>query len=583
MANIIKSYRGLILILLLAAIFRFYGLNWDQGAHLHPDERMITMVSLGIHWPNSPQEQKNILTPSSPLNPHFFAYGSSPIYLLKITGAITSALTHNFYWSGYDGLSLAGRVLSGLFDLGTLLILFLIGRKLWSKEAGLLASLFYAIAVLPIQLSHFYAVDTPLTFFITLTLYRIIIFHRTPSLRNGCLVGVFLGCSLATKISAAVLFAPIVVVLSFHHQLTLPDIRQIKFNWHKIFKIGLWLISRSAAILIPAAIVLLTLEPFALIDLSNFWSQTQEQQRMTKDAFTFPYTLQYVGKTPYLHELKNLFLWGAGPFLGILVVAGILFLTGMSLKRFKTDRGRESFLLLVFFWSYFLVVGSFAIGFMRYLLPIYPLLCLAAAVLTLALVKKLHTIFAPSLSFFYILNSIFAILLLLWPLSFIAIYHYPNTRNLATAWIYKNIPPGTPIAVEHWDDGLPIGGQPLYQVFTLPLYEPDTPQKWALIDQELTQTQYIIIASNRLYVPLQKLTDCSHLPPYRCYTKTSSYYQKLFAGDLGFTEVAEFAIYPTIPFTNFEINDFSADESFTVYDHPKIMIFKKTVQQTYAF
>jgi len=68
---------------------------------------------------------------------------------------------------------------------------------------------------------------------------------------------------------------------------------------------------------------------------------------------------------------------------------------------------------------------------------------------------------------------------------------------------------------------------------------------------------------------------CAKLPSDRCYQRTAIYYQELFSGKLGFKKVAEFTQYPTIPFLNIEIDDQKADESFTVYDHPKVMIFKK--------
>ncbi|MHB8484000.1 MAG: hypothetical protein ACYDBV_14985, partial [Nitrospiria bacterium] len=110
---------------------------------------------------------------------------------------------------------------------------------------------------------------------------------------------------------------------------------------------------------------------------------------------------------------------------------------------------------------------------------------------------------------------------------------------------------------------------------TFPLYNQDTPEKWNQINTHLKTVNYILIASNRLYVPLMKLTDCQKLAPHPCYAQTASYYQKLFTGRLGFHKVAEFSTYPTIPFFNLTINDQSADESFTVYDHPKVMIFQK--------
>jgi hypothetical protein len=94
----------------------------------------------------------------------------------------------------------------------------------------------------------------------------------------------------------------------------------------------------------------------------------------------------------------------------------------------------------------------------------------------------------------------------------------------------------------------------------------------------IDRSQYIIIASNRLYVPLQRIAEnCEKwkIGISRCPNNANEYYKKLFSGELGFEKVVEFENYPRIPFLNIPINDQSADESFTVYDHPKVIIFKK--------
>ena len=108
------------------------------------------------------------------------------------------------------------------------------------------------------------------------------------------------------------------------------------------------------------------------------------------------------------------------------------------------------------------------------------------------------------------------------------IYNKAPTRQVATDWIINNISEGKTISIEHWDDSIPIYGQDKYKMLTLPMYEPDTPEKWVGIENTLSQTDYIIIASNRLYVPLMRLTNCATLPPDRCYLKTADYYKKLF-------------------------------------------------------
>lgn len=569
----INSLYILALIFILGFFFRLYGLNWDQGLHLHPDERAIVLASLPLQFPTNISE---FLSTQSPLNPHFFAYGSLPIYLLK---GIAAVLTP-FYTlaSSYDYINLIGRFLSALFDTGTIFLIFVLGKKLFSKTIGIAASFFYSISVFPIQAAHFYAVDTTLTFFILLTLYTLVLFYEKPTRKKVLLVGVLFGASLATKTSA------LVIVVSIGAALIADFILIFVKNPHnprlwllhipKLIKI---LFTDGLIILITTFVSFFIFEPYAFLDFKEFWRQTLQQSQMTRDAFIFPYTLQYINKIPYFYELKNIFLWGQGPILATFSFLGFIYVIFSIIKKNKEKKWAQEFIIIIFFLSYFAVVGKFAVGWMRYMLPLYPLLSLFAAVFVgRFLIPKINLL--PRYLSFFIFNFSFLILLV-WPLSFMNIYTKPNTRVLASDWVNQNIPVNSTLAIEHWDDSLPMFGQQNYRMITLSLYDPDTPEKWQMINQELSKTDYIIIASNRLYTPLMKLINCETLPVGRCYTQTSEYYKKLFNGKLGFRKVAEFTSYPKFSFPlvkwEYEINDSSADESFTVYDHPKAIIFQK--------
>lgn len=569
-----QNFRGKILILsiiLLGASLRLFNVNWDQGSQLHPDERAIVLSVLELRYPTS---FSALLTPESPWNPHFFAYGSLPIYLLKISADIGS----NFYpnITKYEEINLLGRVFSGLFDLGTIYVLYRLSRKLFSETISLLAALLYALSVLPIQLSHFYAVDTLLTFFVLLTLYRLICFNEKQSFKNSLLIGVSLGLALTTKISALILFAPLTVTLFYTFLSFFPKTSRFSFELSPFIsstkKMSLHMVFMSLSIIV----VIMFIQPYMLIDFKNFLDQTKQQAAMTTSAFTFPYTLQYVGKIPYLYELKNIFLWGLGPILGTLSILGTLFfLYRLLTGKINPKQVTGEVIIISFFLSYFLIVGKFAVGFMRYMLPLYPLFCLFAAVLALRFATsiKKHTVKYPLL--FLIPYSLFTILLLVWPLSFLQIYTRNNTRVQASHWIYKHISPDKVLAVEHWDDRLPVKPNVFYPTETLALYDMDTPGKWEKINAQLKRTDYLIIASNRLYTPLSNLTNCETLPPASCYQMTAKYYQDLLTGKRGFNKVAEFTSFPTIPLLNLPLDDQSSDESFTVYDHPKVMIFKR--------
>ncbi|MDP3974460.1 MAG: hypothetical protein Q8P65_00540, partial [bacterium] len=239
----------------------------------------------------------------------------------------------------------------------------------------------------------------------------------------------------------------------------------------------------------------------------------------------------------------------------------------------KKKKWAQELILLIFFLSYFAVVGKFAVGWMRYMLPLYPLLCLFGAVL----IYKINQVLKNKIKSHFMLNTLYLILytsILVWPLSFMHIYTMPHSRITASKWMVNNIPPNSLIGTESWDDTLPIYPN-TFQFLELPMNERDVvPSKWQRINDVLSRADYIVISSNRNYASLQKLTNCSLLPQDRCFAKTARYYEDLFDQKLGFVKIAEFSSYPTMPILGIGINDQSADESFTVYDHPKVMIFK---------
>lgn len=575
-----KDLYILISILILSFSLRIIGLNWDQGHHLHPDERQITMVATDIKFPES-RKISQILSPNSSLNPKFFAYGSLPIYLLKFSGYVFSFINPDLLL--YEKINLLGRFLSVIFDTLTVFIIYLITKQLFSSnKKALLASLVYTLSVFPIQLSHFYAVDTLLTFFICLTLYRLIVFYRQSSAKNSIILGICFGLSLATKVSAIVLLVSIFLCFIKDTLFSLKKevVKQKISHFKKINKYLLslinpifWIKNQTFSfkktifylllILIFTTITFIICQPFSIIDFPTFWQQINEQSVMTKNAFVFPYTLQYVGTTPYWYYLKNIFLWGLGPSFGLLSLIGLI----SSFKRLimgTTSSSKEGpsgtqFIIFSFFITYFLVVGAFAVKFMRYFLPLYPIFAILSANALMDLKKKTRLLI-------FFLN-------LIWVISFLNIYNRPNTRVSATYWIEQNIPSGSTILREHWDDGLPLGYHNEYVFDELSLYNSDRdPKKWVKINQQLQEADYLIIASNRLYTPLQKLTNCPELPLDSCYNKTAKYYQNLFSENLGYKKVAEFTSYPS--FLGININDQFADESFTVYDHPKVLIFK---------
>jgi uncharacterized membrane protein len=131
----------------------------------------------------------------SALNPNnvgygLYVYGEFPLFTVHFAGTLRTDLSRDYHafletfdpdaaeehtvtthWEYYAGAQLVGRSVAALADVLTILVLFLLGRRLYGQWTGLLAAAFYAVAAFPLQQSHFWTVDTFTTLWVTLALY----------------------------------------------------------------------------------------------------------------------------------------------------------------------------------------------------------------------------------------------------------------------------------------------------------------------------------------------------------------------------------------------------------------------------
>jgi hypothetical protein len=586
---------ALVAICALGLALRLYGLNWDQGNAIHPDERQILFTVMQLGWPHSWGE---FFSAHSPLNPQFFAYGSFPMYLLALLG-------YCFHIQATDPgsivtLSYLGRVLSAIFDSGTILLTGLLALRLSGKtqstrgwSCALLAAALVAFTPLQVQLSHFFAVDTVLLFFVMLTLLSCVYIVETERVLLWSLsAGVSCGLALGTKFSAAPLVVPVCVAFLLR--------LYRRRDWYSILT-GLSVVAGMTAV------VFLLVEPYALIDRDEFVQQVSVQGSMARGELDFPFVRQFAGTTPYIYELQNMVLWGMGVLLGIVACVACCWFI------WRVCRGKFDGWLVILSWVvvYGAIICSFYVKFMRYMLPVYPLLTLMAAALLVGAVpafsarrtgaspvptelgggwhsrrtgaRPVPTELRRGLP--VLRGGVIGLVLagtLFQGLALLNVYSVPNTRIQASVWMYSHLPVGSVITYEQWDDALPyaVGGhdpsqfrQYSYQdsnhniVTGLDLYGDDTQAKGQQLASILSQVNVITMATDRLDKSITRL-------PAR-YPLTIHYYQLLFSGQLGFRLVATFENRPH--FLGITLDDSNADESYAVFDHPTARIFVRDV------
>ncbi len=704
----------LLLALILAAGFalRTWNINFDRGIGSHPDERSTAcFYAPTIQLPDSWESFKD--PRQSPMNPLWdvarqerrgFTYGHLPLYMGVAMGELFHRVAPIAERLGApeetvslmaradhacDGIAVAGRLTMALLDTLTILLLFLLGRKIYSPTTGLIAAGFYAFTAQAIQLSHFFAMDPASTTFTVLAVLGGVKMIQDRSTGAALLTGVAAGLAISSKFSALpVLAVPVVAAVIVFWDVA--QQRAVSGVTDNASRDELRALAGIPISFLFAAVTFAVTSPYAVLDWMSFINATLiEQGRMVRGVADFPFTRQYRNTVPYLYFIDQQLRWGIGLALGSVAAAGVL-VAGVECVRtfyamaatvisrlFSHDQWRavprvRQAELIVWAWvvPYFGLTGAFLAKFNRYMLPLLPFVMLFAAgmiwrlwrmgsvkrvsrgeewgsgavenrvmplnaetasvsesatrdaettIATQAASSKqqaaevldnsvpqpatLNTettashqaasskqqaastndaartaqqraarILAVSLATLGLVGGLF------WSLAYVnGVYGREHTWISASRWIYENVPEGSAILWEVWDDPLPksipgeagmdMGSTGLYNIDWSP-YEEDTAPKYELMRAKLKEADYVAYSSKRIYDSVDEL-------PER-YPMTNLYYESMWDGSLGF----ELALDQTSPPSLFgiEFDDRHADESWSLYDHPQATIFRKVRQ-----
>ena len=574
-------------VVVLGLGLRLYGMNWDDNHLLHPDERKILLVSDAMRA-RALSDHVDWLEATSPLNPGFFAYGSLTFYLLRLVTDAVSVLAAGLpplaEWldlTELNQLRVAGRGLSVLADTSTIVLTFVLGRRLKGAGVGLLASMFVSAATIHVQAAHFYTADTLLVPACLVAVILLIEAAERTSRRWLVAAGIAIGLALAVKLSALPLLLGAGYALRLRARASAAS--------------G---VDRDALALGAAcAGAFVCVQPFVVLDWPTFLRDALTQAAIISGRRDTVYTRQYLGRLPLLYNYGNLVVFGLGLPLGIAAVAG-------AARELVAWRRRSGAMQLALVWlvAHSVVTGLAYAQFLRYLLPVVPVLCVCAASLLVAGPRPEWS--APLAGAIRrclpALAAVVVAATVAYAVAFSGIYSRPHPAITASRWIYEHVPAGATVAIEHWDEALPLPIDTAdtylsaqtqgYRVLTLRLYDQDGDGKLEHILETLEKADAVLIYSNRLYGVIPRLRER--------YPITTAYYRLLFAERLGYELAYASCSYPTLAGLTLADDTLTdaglpvpallratrpgtwlslgrADESFSVYDHPLVLVFAK--------
>ncbi|MGD0565971.1 MAG: DUF2298 domain-containing protein, partial [Candidatus Goldiibacteriota bacterium] len=549
-------------IIMISAIFmRLYQPDWYNDRQFHPDERWIVSSAVPSlkGWGDMPIGLQ---------------YGSLPLYILStyrgIVEKIRDGIFHNMDMNAaYIG---GARAISGLFDSGTIVFVFLTCLLLFEPGIALLASALLAFTVLHIHSSHFFTVDTFVTFFVSGLIYFAARIYKKGGILNYILAGAFYGMALASK-TAAIPFALAVIAAHLFRFFSITGTNKSA----KSKRLELWVYLGWASL--AAFIVFFICMPHALLDFQKFTQDQNEQKRIlvTGEA-DVPYNRQYINTTPYLFYIKNLVLYTMGIPYGIAAFTALAFYIFMFFAGLKNKiiRDKGPAIILAGVIPYFLVVGMSFAKFNRYMLLFTPFLAILTAKFLFDIGAYLkNKLIGRVITAVVLLGAMF------YGIAFMNVYKNPHSWVDASRWMFANVqntqpnPDGktmrrTRVLNEMWGDDLPVWvnghGAEDYDNLKWNLQEPDSPNKIEELSSMLTYTDYVVMADKRAYGTYQRIPQ--KYPLNYFYYSTMIKNPDLF----GYSKVYDRVFYPS--FLGIDIKDDKADESFQLYDHPRVYIFK---------
>jgi len=398
------------------------------------------------------------------LNPKYFANPPAYTYVLHYLFAIAygdaTGVRRALALHPTDVYTLA-RVAAAVLGTLALWLLYATGARLFGRGVGLLAAAIEAVAFLPVFYAHLALNDVPTLAPLTLSLLGAAGVLRKGRARDHLLAGLGLGLACASKYTAGIVLVPYLAAVAASYLQTAPELGSARAGRRAAGGLAL------AGALALAGFLLAN--PYALLDYTDFHAELVHQSTLSAEAQGKLGAPRDGGLAYYLWTLT----WGLG-------WAPALAALGGAVSVWWRERAL-GWMLVPAPLLYLAFMGLQGRYFGRWLLPIFPILCLLAALFAVQLCDALVRLAVRArpgrplggeeavregavsagrsgqlrvgstplrVGVTALLVAVLLAQGLLYSVHSGQVLARADTRNLTRAWMVAHIPAGAPIVVE---------------------------------------------------------------------------------------------------------------------------------------
>lgn len=537
-----KEILILILLILIGGFLRFYNLNWGAPFYFHPDERNIASAISQLNFPLQ-------------MSPHFFAYGSFPIYLTYFSSVIINIIfsLKSIIQSSFEQSIIIGRFYSAFLSLLIIPLIYVVGKKLKDEKTGILAAFMATFSIGLVQFAHFSTFEIWITF-LSLVIFYLSLLSLKSNNRNFLpVIGLIFGLLLSTKISGGFLFF---YILFFVLMNNIKNIRK-----------PLFLIRSSLLdlliVFLPTMIIFFLTSPFAFLDFGSFLSSLKYEASVALGTLPVFYTGEFFNSTPIVFQFTKIYPFFLNPVLTIVFIFSFFYLI---LKGIKT-KNPQYLILNTCYLILFLPQAFLFAKWARYMTPTLPFIYLIISLLVVNLLEAKNNSIKIFSKIILLVLSISAI---------ISTFSYFKTafinedaRISAAKFAKQNILSNARIVSEVYDLGILPFNSVFPNITLFNFYDLDnkTPKKTEELSSLLSHTDYIVLPSNRIMKT--RIINAKKFP------FGNKFYNSLFNGKVGFTKIYETSCDIFCRISYFGDPVFSLEQTANVFDRPTVFIFKK--------